>query len=225
MTSSRKTHRSHRRGGSSRRYRARGGYAGAYPGVYSTEGSGPLPAAADSSSYNDAGSWMLKTVGNVNTQFANAFDQNTGNSSNGAIVGLQGQVAGSRRRKYRGGLNTASTVGALQSSSFRASNTGASVGPLQSRGMISSNTASSVGPLQSAKYKGGRRRRGTRRVKGGFIDGALSEAALPLSILALQQTYKGKSLKNLTGGNINALLSQAAVPLSILALQQTYKKK
>ena len=98
----RKTHRKHhRRGGKSRRYRARGGYAGSYPSVYSTEGSGNLPAAADTSSYNDAGSWMLKTVGNVNTQFGNAFDQNTSNSSNGAIVGLQGQVAGRRRHRTR----------------------------------------------------------------------------------------------------------------------------
>jgi hypothetical protein len=152
----RKTHRKHhRRGGKSRRYRARGGYAGSYPSVYSTEGSGNLPAAADTSSYNDAGSWMLKTVGNVNTQFGNAFDQNTGNSSNGAIVGLQGQVAGRRRHRTRRG--------------------------------------GSSHPLPTATQEGGKRSRRHHKKsrRGGFlVEAALTKAALPLSILALQQSYK-----------------------------------
>jgi len=157
----RKTHRKHhRRGGKSRRYRARGGYAGPYPGVYSTEGAGPLPAAADPSGYDDAGSWMLKTVGNVNTQFGNAFDQNTGNSSNGAIVGLQGQVAGRRRHRTRRGC--------------------------------SSN------PQPTTAHKGGKRSRRHHKKsrKGGFlVEAALTKAALPLSILALQQTYKKRHHK------------------------------
>jgi hypothetical protein len=184
----RKTHRKHhRRGGKSRRYRARGGYAGSYPSVYSTEGAGNLPAAADTSSYNDAGSWMLKTVGNVNTQFGNAFDQNTGNSSNGAIVGLQGQVAGRRRHRTRRG--------------------------------------GSSHPLPTATQEGGKRSRRHHKKsrKGGFlVEAALTKAALPLSILALQQTYNKKSKK---GGNLGGILSEAAVPLSVLALQQSYKRR
>jgi len=194
MASSRKTHKKHhRKGGRSRRYRARGGYAGTYPEVYSTEGSGPLPAAANPSGYDDAASWMLKTVGNVNTQFGNAFDQNSGNSSNGAIVGLQGQVAGRRRhRTIRGGLNAA-PVGNLQGSILRPGN--AAVTSLQSSSVKPLNTASSVTSLQSAKYRGGRRHsRGRKSRRGGFlVEAALTKAALPLSILALQQSYKRKS--------------------------------
>lgn len=187
MASSRKHHRRGRKS-SSRKYR--GGYAANYPEIYSTDGSGQLPAAADASSYNDAGSWMLKTVGNVNTQFDNAFNQSNSTSSNGAIVGLQGQVAGRRtRRRTIGGFNMAP-----------------------------------IGPVQSNKFKGGKKSRKHHRKsnKGGNIGGILSEAAVPLSILALQQSYNKKSKK---GGNIGGILSEAAVPLSILALQQSYKKK
>ena len=196
----RKTHRKHhRRGGKSRRYRARGGYAGPYPGVYSTEGAGNLPAAADTSSYNDAGSWMLKTVGNVNTQFGNAFDQNTGNSSNGAIVGLQGQVAGRRRHRTRRGgtLNNASNVGPLQSINANIGHTQGNVGPLQGSIYKPGNTQGNIGPLQSSKYSGGKRHRRSRKSRrGGFLaEAALTKAALPLSILALQQTYKKRHHK------------------------------
>jgi hypothetical protein len=192
---SRKTQRKHhRRGGKSRRYRARGGYAGSYPEVYSTKDAGSLPAAADPSSYNDASSWILKTVGNVNTQFGNAFDQNTGNSSNGAIVGLQGQVAGRRRHRTRrgGAMNTAQSVGQLQGANFKIGNTAGNIGALQGASFKLGNTSFNTGPLQAARYKGGKRR--SRR--GGFlVEAALTKAALPLSILALQQSYKRKSLK------------------------------
>jgi hypothetical protein len=189
----RKTHRKHhRRGGKSRRYRARGGYAGSYPSVYSTEGAGNLPVAADTSSYNDAGSWMLKTVGNVNTQFGNAFDQNTGNSSNGAIVGLQGQVAGRRRhRTRRGGFVRNSAISNQLQQSTRY--TGAlNAKPLTYQAnsyILPLNKAPVV--YQSATRGGKRHRRSRKSRRGGFLaEAALTKAALPLSILALQQSYK-----------------------------------
>jgi hypothetical protein len=220
MASSRKHHRRGRK--SSRKYR--GGYAANYPEIYSTEGSGQLPAAADASSYNDAGSWMLKTVGNVNTQFDNAFNQSNSTSSNGAIVGLQGQVAGRRTRRRVGGAFGNAPVGPLQSSSTQHSFGKAPVGPLQSSSIHHSFGKAPVGPLQSNKFKGGKKSRKHHRKsnKGGNIGSILSKAAVPLSILALQQTYNKKSKK---GGNIGGILSEAAVPLSILALQQTYNKK
>ena len=190
----RKTHRKHhRRGGKSRRYRARGGYAGSYPSVYSTEGSGNLPAAADTSSYNDAGSWMLKTVGNVNTQFGNAFDQNTGNSSNGAIVGLQGQVAGRRRhRTRRGGFvrNSSISTNLQQSSTAKPMNQAISTNLQQSSTNKGPLNTAPVN-LQSAIRGGQRRGRSRKSRRGGFlVEAALTKAALPLSILALQQSYK-----------------------------------
>jgi hypothetical protein len=160
----RKTHRKHhRKGGKSRRYRARGGYAGTYPGVYSTEGSGPLPASADPSSYDDAGSWMLKTVGNVNTQFGNAFDQNTGNSSNGAIVGLQGQVAGRRHRKHRGGFvrNSAISNTLQQSTGY----TGKQLhgAPLTQQSSSYTGTLNKAPTQYQSLTRGGKRHRRTRR--------------------------------------------------------------
>jgi hypothetical protein len=136
---------------------------------------------------------MLKTVGNVNTQFGNAFDQNTGNSSNGAIVGLQGQVAGRRRHRTRkGGALNAAPVGPLQASSFKPAH--GAVTSLQSSSIKPLNSAVTSN-LQSNKFKGGRRHsRGRKSRRGGFIDAALTKAALPLSILALQQSYKRKSI-------------------------------
>ena len=72
----RKSYRRHRRGGSS-----------SYP-------------AASPSSYSDAQSYMMKTVGGVNKQYDNVFMSNGGNNGGNAIRGLQGQRAGSY---YRGG--------------------------------------------------------------------------------------------------------------------------
>lgn len=64
--------------------------------------------AANPSSYSDAQSYMKATVGSGNQQYNNVFSSShSSNSNSGAIVGLQGQKAGSRKggsRKKRGGL-------------------------------------------------------------------------------------------------------------------------
>ena len=65
-----------------------------------------MQGAASPSSYSDSQSYMLATVGNENTQYGNVFNQGTSNlSQSNAIVGLQGQRAGGRRRRSnkRGG--------------------------------------------------------------------------------------------------------------------------
>ena len=56
--------------------------------------------------YSDAASYMLDTVGNGNTQWSNVFMQGADNSNpsltnSNAIRGLQGQIAGGKRRKSR----------------------------------------------------------------------------------------------------------------------------
>jgi hypothetical protein len=63
---------------------------------------------------------------------------------------------------------------------------------------------------------------GSRRSKrgGNILPAVLNEAAVPLSLLAMQQSYNSKK----KGGN-HAMLAEAAVPLSLLALQQSYGKK
>jgi len=63
---------------------------------------------------------------------------------------------------------------------------------------------------------------GSRRSKrgGNILPAVLNEAAVPLSLLAMQQSYNPKK----KGGNAS-MLADAAVPLSLLALQQSYGKK
>jgi hypothetical protein len=185
MASSRKHHR--RRG--KRTYRKhRGGYAANYPEIYPTEGAGQLPAAANPSGYNDSGSWMLKTVGNVNTQYDNAFNQSTGTSSNGAIVGLQGQVAG-RKRSHR---HTRRLRGGSSSSSPNPHPTTIPPSTSASVSNIASNIVKGVLPVT----KGGKRtRKHSKGMKGGYWSGILSRALVPLSILGLQQSFKKRSRK------------------------------
>lgn len=61
--------------------------------------------AASPSSYSDAQSFMRATVGTGNQQYDNVFlSSRNANSNSGAIVGLQGQKAGTKRRRKRGGL-------------------------------------------------------------------------------------------------------------------------
>ena len=61
--------------------------------------------AASPSSYSDAQSYMLATVGNENTQYNNVFDQSLNHSQSGSIVGLQGQQSGGRRGRGRKGMS------------------------------------------------------------------------------------------------------------------------
>lgn len=59
--------------------------------------------AANPASYSDASSYMLATVGKGDNQYDNVFDSSkSSNSNSNAIVGLQGQKAGGRRRKMGG---------------------------------------------------------------------------------------------------------------------------
>lgn len=57
--------------------------------------------AGNVTDYGSASNWMESTVGNGNTQWNNVFNQNDNKSvsDSNAIRGLQGQVAGSRRRR------------------------------------------------------------------------------------------------------------------------------
>jgi len=79
--------------------------------------------------------------------------------------------------------------------------------------------------IQSA---GGRKSR-----RGGFLElgGVINQAAVPLSILAMQQNYgkksRGGNRKSRRGGflELGSVINQAAVPLTILGMQQTYRKK
>ena len=63
--------------------------------------------AASPSTYSDSASYMLKTVGNGNTQWNNVFSQGKGSSSgfpgeSNSIKGLQGQQAGGSRKRKGG---------------------------------------------------------------------------------------------------------------------------
>lgn len=56
--------------------------------------------AANPSSYDSASTYMRATVGTPNQQYDNVFDSSkSSNSNSNAIVGLQGQKAGTRRKK------------------------------------------------------------------------------------------------------------------------------
>ena len=56
--------------------------------------------AANPSSYDSASTYMRATVGTPNQQYDNVFDSSkSSNSNSNAIVGLQGQKAGTKKRK------------------------------------------------------------------------------------------------------------------------------
>ena len=86
-------------------------------------------------------------------------------------------------------------------------------------------SAQNLALVQSA---GGRKSR-----RGGFLElgGVINQAAVPLSILGMQQTYgkksRGGNKKSRRGGflELGGVINQAAVPLTILGMQQTYRKK
>ena len=60
--------------------------------------------AANPSSYSSAATYMQQTVGGTNQQYDNVFRQGGMNTSqSNAIIGLEGQRAGGRRRNKRGG--------------------------------------------------------------------------------------------------------------------------
>jgi len=57
--------------------------------------------SASPSSYSDAASYALATVGPGNTQYNNTFDISKSNVPGNALVGLQGQTVGGRRKRSR----------------------------------------------------------------------------------------------------------------------------
>lgn len=61
--------------------------------------------SASPSTYSDASSYMLRTVGTGEQQYNNVFSQSSSaNGMGNAIVGLQGQKAGRRRKSRKGGF-------------------------------------------------------------------------------------------------------------------------
>jgi hypothetical protein len=56
-------------------------------------------SAANPSSYDSASSFMRATVGTGNQQYNNVFDSSKSTNNSNTIVGLQGQKAGTRRKK------------------------------------------------------------------------------------------------------------------------------
>jgi hypothetical protein len=69
-------------------------------------GGGDSYPAASPSSYSDGQSYMLATVGKGNVQYDNVFLTDKPTVDGNAIVGLQGQHAGRRRRKSKTMKNT-----------------------------------------------------------------------------------------------------------------------
>ena len=74
---------------------------------------------------------------------------------------------------------------------------------------------------------------GKRRRHGGFVG---EEALVPLSLLGMQQTYRGKKGGSVSacqsagrrrrrGGFLGEVVNQAVVPMALLGMQQTYRRK
>lgn len=57
--------------------------------------------SASPQSYSDAASYALATAGNANTQYNNTFDISRSHVPGNALVGLQGQKVGGRRKRSR----------------------------------------------------------------------------------------------------------------------------
>ena len=76
-------------------------------------------------------------------------------------------------------------------------------------------------------------RAGKRRKKAGSWSNVISQAAVPFTLLGLQNSYgKRKSRKHSRrqsrkkrGGSVPSMLGQAAVPLTLLGLQNSYGKR
>ena len=163
---------------------------------------------------------MLKTVGSGNQQWENVFENPGYTEPSNAIIGLQGQRAGGKTRRRKGGdiLSTAAVPLALlgaQQMYGRKKQEGGVVDAL--------GTAAVPLALLGAQQMYGRKK------QGGFAD-VLSTAAVPVALLGMQQTYGrkkrgGQSRTRSRRGGIMDVLSTAAVPVTLLAAQQTYGKK
>jgi len=84
---------------------ARKGYKKAHSRKAGRGGGDSYPAASPST-YSDSQSYMLATVGKGNVQYDNVFLSNKDTVDGNAIVGLQGQHAGRRRKRLKTLKNT-----------------------------------------------------------------------------------------------------------------------
>lgn len=57
--------------------------------------------SASPSTYSSAATYALATAGDTNTQYNNVFDISKSNQPGNALVGLQGQTVGGRRKSRR----------------------------------------------------------------------------------------------------------------------------
>ena len=152
--------------------------------------------APDPSAYSSAATYQLAVNGDSSSQYNRVFDVNgpDGRIPGNQIVGLQGQNLG-----YPPSVSMKG--GALANA------------PVSNVPVSNVNLHSQM----KGSLKGGKR--GSR--KGGFYLGPIvNQAAVPLSLLGMQQTYNRKK----KGGFLGPIINQAAVPFSLLGMQQTYKR-
>jgi hypothetical protein len=128
--------------------------------------------SANPSSYSDAASYALATAGPANAQWDNTFLSSRSNVPGNALVGLQGQTVGGRRRTR----------------SQRRSRKGGVLG-----GIISNAIAPATLLAMQQSYKRKKGGKGKRRSqKGGFWGGIINNALAPFSLLAMQQSFRRK---------------------------------
>jgi hypothetical protein len=138
--------------------------------------------SASPSSYSDAASYALATAGPGNTQWDNTFLSSRSQVPGNALVGLQGQTVGGRRRSRS------------RRRSRRRSRKGGTLG-----GIISNALAPATLLAMQQSYKRKKGGKGKRRSqKGGFWGGIISQALTPFTLLAMQQTYRRKKSGNQT---------------------------
>ena len=174
--------------------------------------------AASPSTYSDSQSYMMQTVGKGNTQYDNVFMSNKSDGTGNAIVGLQGQRAGGKRRK-----------GSFSKKNNK-SRKGGYFGEVINQALV---PAALIGMQQSYKKK--KMMAGTRsrkRRNGGNFGEVINQALVPAAIIGMQQSYKKKKMmagskrrKMRKGGYFGEVINQALVPAAIIGMQQSYKKK
>lgn len=64
---------------------------------------------------------------------------------------------------------------------------------------------------------------GSRKKRGGIWGEVISQAAVPVALIGMQQMYGKRHGKK--GGFLGEAISQAAVPVALLGLQQTYGRR
>jgi len=167
--------------------------------------------APDPSAYSSAATYQLAVNGDSSSQYNRVFDVNgpDGRIPGNQIVGLQGQNLGYPPSvSMKGGALANAPVSNVPVSNVPVSNVPVSNVPVSNVNLHSQMKGS---------LKGGKR--GSR--KGGFYLGPIvNQAAVPLSLLGMQQTYNRKK----KGGFLGPIINQAAVPFSLLGMQQTYKR-